>query len=696
VGALVDVENSIAWTGDFCIEPTPEGCWQAGSRAGQLLARAIRKDGHLDVGRHLVLDALLPSWEYHFTREGDEDLAILTFTAEPQASAYRGTCNWEQVEKIMEERVRRGDFFDSDHLWLDHLPKTAQQKFAGSMRSRNGDNSFYPIRRPKAVQQGAASSIEDSEVPDGKRSLRVAIVGSGPAAMFCADRLAELAQSGEAHLDGPVHLFRSRSKLSASQMEIEHNTIYPRPGAAFFDYGCQYITAGDAWFKSKMESFEAKGFCHRWPVGVLSHEHGFESIKPAPGWAGAEGMWVLQEKMVGQIAAERGQHLELHHSVAHWPPTPGQKFPDQSPLVVENYEKNKDGTWTLWNAKGESFGPFDVLVGAYASHNHTNVQLRNAATQRMRDYLHDNLRFSPVITAMVIFRQPLKLAFNAAYVVGDARLAWASNNNRKVGQNIAFKADGREFWTFMAPAKYSFESFETDGRGYKKRAFNDFITAFSELVGLNLWQYEPYMVRALHWEAGLPCTTLPSEAGCLFDAEQSLGWCGQWATHGGVEGAALSGKCMAELVAGITRGIELPAGAVYPEGAWPDVGCRVTPGYVRLGHGFFHIQHPRLQSIDPPASSLSAKDTSAFWSQHSAWGYGGKARSRGQDPNGHPGGRPGGLLGGKAHGRWAAKDAERTEICGAATGGHNNSHARGEGERQPKRRWMVSRGSPRQ
>ena len=36
MGILMDVENSIAWTGDFCVEPTTEGAWQAGRRAGRL------------------------------------------------------------------------------------------------------------------------------------------------------------------------------------------------------------------------------------------------------------------------------------------------------------------------------------------------------------------------------------------------------------------------------------------------------------------------------------------------------------------------------------------------------------------------------------------------------------------------------------------------------------------------------------
>merc|ERR1712071_390331 len=76
-------------------------------------------------------------------------------------------------------------------------------------------------------------------------------------------------------------------------------------------------------------------------------------------------------------------------------------------------------------------------------------------------------------------------------------------------------------------------------------------------------------------------------------------------------------------------------------GEWPDIGVHTPEGSVRLGNGCFAIRHPMLRSIDAPGagSSLSVKDTEAFWSQHKAWGFGGDARSKGQDPNGKKGGQ---------------------------------------------------------
>jgi len=249
----------------------------------------------------------------------------------------------------------------------------------------------------------------------------------------------------------------------------------------------------------------------------------------------------------------------------------------------------------------------------------------------------------------------------------------------KVGKNVAFKAGSREFWTFMAPAQYSCDSFGSDGKGYKRRAFDDFVNAFGEVLGMDLWSHHPSLVRALHWEAGLPCTTPPSDAGCLYDSEQRLGWCGHWAVRGGVEGAALSGRRMAELVASVSLGRAPPVDANYPAGAWPDIGHRARNGYVRLGHGFFYLQHPRLQSIPPPLSSLSAVDAEAFWSQHAAWGFGGNAKSHGSDKGhlnkGHP----------KVAGRWR-QHGDKLEAGTSEVKERNGQH-----KLRPERRWLTAR-----
>ena len=492
----------------------------------------------------------------------------------------------------------------------------------------------------------SAANTHDADAGQ-RRGLRVAVVGSGFAGLFAADRLAELASQGEALLDGPVHLFRGRSKLSSSQMETEHNTTFPRHGAAFFDYGCQYLTAGDEWFAGRMRRFEALGMCHRWQVVLLQLRPDGRPEPPVPllaadggpaGWAGVEGMWRFQEDVVQHVLAERHGGIEHHCSAPPYPPRAGQRIPDRGPAMVEQFAKDPDGRWRLTDVRGRAHGPFDVLVGAFDGHNHLHAQLTAPATRRMRDYIHGNLQHSPCIVAMVVFATPLGLPFPGAFVAGSDCLAWAANNNAKVGPGVPFAAQGREFWTFLAPPDYSCRSFEQDPKGYKQRAFRDVLREFGRLVGRDLQPHGPRLVRCLHWENGVPCNTIPAETGCLYDPEAELGWCGAFATYGGCEGAALSGRAVAEVIAKRSRGASDAQAAVeaaaLPGGQWPDMGARVRDGYVRLGHGVFYLQHPLLRSIPPPKHTSGAAEAAAFWTPLKAWGWGGDGRGQGSDPNG--------------------------------------------------------------
>ena len=60
--------------------------------------------------------------------------------------------------------------------------------------------------------------------------------------------------------------------------------------------------------------------------------------------------------------------------------------------------------------------------------------------------------------------------------------------------------------------------------------------------------------------------------------------------------------------------------------------CRLSTGYVRLGHGCFHLAHEKLVSIEPPEATMSASDAEAFWGKMEAWGYGAEGPKKGAPP----------------------------------------------------------------
>lgn len=165
-GLLADGPQQIAWTGDFCVEPTAEGCWTAGIRTGQLLTKVFGATPGPDYGQ--LGSDLLPRWEYHSRRSGDVDLASLALDAEPEDSAYRGTCNWEAAERILQRELEQGLLEELEVVWLDHLPKDVQQKIFPASRKPVTD-----LESPATPAAGRASSDKENEAPKRRWKSRL-------------------------------------------------------------------------------------------------------------------------------------------------------------------------------------------------------------------------------------------------------------------------------------------------------------------------------------------------------------------------------------------------------------------------------------------------------------------------------------------------------------------------------------------
>lgn len=79
--------------------------------------------------------------------------------------------------------------------------------------------------------------------------------------------------------------------------------------------------------------------------------------------------------------------------------------------------------------------------------------------------------------------------------------------------------------------------------------------ALARVLGVrNLAAHMPRVNRINHWEDGLAMKMPPDSRGCLLDVEVGLGWCGDFCVAPGVQGAALSGRAMAETLAAYLQG----------------------------------------------------------------------------------------------------------------------------------------------
>lgn len=371
---------------------------------------------------------------------------------------------------------------------------------------------------------------------------RIAVVGTGMAAVMCTRSLARMARgdvkgSGNGLRNARITLCTSRGKL-ATQMGPKNQTL-PQPGKPFFDYGCQYFTASDPWFQQDVEYWQSKGYLtalDQGEVGTLSEEKGF--VPMAAGekcWVGNGGMGPMLTKIIEDTAKEFAGIVD--HVAG---------FPDAN-KAVNSLAKTSDG-WELGTKGGNKLGAFDFVIGGFAQHVLTDPFLGSGgkACEKMLRCLR-RVESNQLIPIQVSFEgDPISADFTAAHIYGEDSLSFVTNNSRKPQQNGKIGTPGPEHWTLISTASFAESEFNTNPKGYRNTAQDKMFDAFSRLLGLkNISKHRPVVNRINHWEDGLPAKTLPSSRGCLFDADSGLGWCGDFCVVPGIQGAALSGQAMA-------------------------------------------------------------------------------------------------------------------------------------------------------
>ena len=322
----------------------------------------------------------------------------------------------------------------------------------------------------------------------------------------------------------------SRRKL-ATQMGPK-NMTRPQPGKPFFDYGCQYISVSSDWLIAELELWKKLGFCQVLPkneVGTISSQ-GFQAL-PGDCWVGNGGMPPMLRNIHRQTAQEFEDVLEQVSG-----------FPNDAHKVV-GLRKDTSGQWELQMQGGGTLGPFTYVVGGFAQH-----------------ILTDPFRVesNQLIVMQVSFEgEPLPIPFTAAHVCDDEALSFIGNNSQKPQQNGEWGTPGPQQLTLISTAEFAEREFNCNPKGYRRKAEEKLLASLGRLLKVDVWQYKPQINRINHWEDGLPSNTPPASKGCLFDAKEGLGWCGDFCVAPGVEGAARSGAAMAEVLESCLRQVTL-------------------------------------------------------------------------------------------------------------------------------------------
>ncbi len=256
-----------------------------------------------------------------------------------------------------------------------------------------------------------------------------------------------------------------------------------------FDVGAQYFTARHPDFLAQARRWEQRGIAARWQAAGPD------------AWVGVPAMATI----VADLAADLDVHWSRHvHSVAR-----------------------RSGSWTLTLAEWAT-GPFDALVLAMPAE-------QVAALAGTQDFMLARRAVQspshPCWAAMVAFDAPLPVAADVLRDIGP--IAWAARDSAKPGR------DGGEAWVLHASSDWSTAHLDLT----PEAAAEQLSTAFLSQLALST---QPLSARAHRWRYAL---SSPGSDGAYWNAQLSLGACGDWLLAPRLECAWLSGRLLAAQIA---------------------------------------------------------------------------------------------------------------------------------------------------
>ena len=201
--------------------------------------------------------------------------------------------------------------------------------------------------------------------------------------------------------------------------------------------------------------------------------------------------------------------------------------------------------WTLL-AGGRIVGEHDFVVVAHNG-KCANRLLRPSGAPLV-DAQMARMKLTALWCTLAAFSEPLDAPFEGAYVADHPALAWACNNNAKLGLQ-----KGAEAWTLFSTASYGSKNKcpqENVPADVSARVTSEMLAALSDVLGRPL---PPVAYsRTQLWGAALPSNS--PKVPCIFDGDARVGMCGDWLLGSSIEAAASSGLAMAALLAGACAG----------------------------------------------------------------------------------------------------------------------------------------------
>ncbi|MFO0442069.1 MAG: NAD(P)/FAD-dependent oxidoreductase [Betaproteobacteria bacterium] len=319
---------------------------------------------------------------------------------------------------------------------------------------------------------------------------RIAVIGAGIAGISCARQLRD---AGHA-----VRVF-DKSRGIGGRMATR------RGESGTFDHGAQYFTARELRFRALVEALGASGVVApyrgrivHWSGGSVTPVSGLE-----PRYVGVPGMPALCKALAQDLDIAAG-------------------------VTVTALER-EGGSWTVRAGEVEESG-FDAVALALPAVQALplSVVVPGIAARVAQG------RHQPCWALLACFDAPLPVDFDAAFIEG-ADLGWIMRDSSKPG-----RAPG-ERWVLHATAAWSQANLELEAAVV--------LPLLLEALRAVVPAAPPAaQARAHRWRYAL---SPGLGSGCLFDAGERFGACGDWCADGRVEGAWLSGRELGDRLLGV-------------------------------------------------------------------------------------------------------------------------------------------------
>ena len=317
-----------------------------------------------------------------------------------------------------------------------------------------------------------------------------AVIGAGIAGLSCATALRQTGLK--------VSLF-DKSHGAAGRMSTRRRDGWQ------CDHGAQYFTARDPDFQAEVA---------RWVE------------------AGVAGLWKPRLKVFdGPSAQDRDSTLERFVGVpcmsapACWL-ADALAFSPQT--TISRLQRHNEG-WQLFSLEhGLLPEHFDAIVLALPAPQAATLLQQVTPPLPQLAALAGSAVMRGSWALMLRYATPLELSFDAAFV-NQGPLRWVARDSSKPGRS------GAETWLLHANAEWSEAHLAT----VADNVAANLLHAFEQLGGASSQAWSAHRWLYADSEPAL-------DIACAWQAEHSLGLCGDWLNGGKVEGAWLSGRALAQ------------------------------------------------------------------------------------------------------------------------------------------------------